>query len=49
MKYDAKGHWEKVWTRKKSNEVSWYQKGRPYFQFGTGRANRTQPFKAAPN
>jgi 2-polyprenyl-3-methyl-5-hydroxy-6-metoxy-1,4-benzoquinol methylase len=25
MKYDAKGHWENVWTRKKSNEVSWYQ------------------------
>jgi ubiquinone/menaquinone biosynthesis C-methylase UbiE len=25
MKYDAKKHWEDVWTRKKSNEVSWYQ------------------------
>lgn len=25
MKYDAKGHWENVWTTKKSNEVSWYQ------------------------
>ena len=25
MKYDAKGHWKNVWTRKKSNEVSWYQ------------------------
>ena len=25
MKYDAKVHWEDVWTRKKSNEVSWYQ------------------------
>ena len=23
--YDAKEHWEDVWTRKKSNEVSWYQ------------------------
>jgi 2-polyprenyl-3-methyl-5-hydroxy-6-metoxy-1,4-benzoquinol methylase len=23
--YDAKEHWENVWTRKKSNEVSWYQ------------------------
>ncbi|HEY4680636.1 MAG TPA: class I SAM-dependent methyltransferase [Nitrosarchaeum sp.] len=26
MKYDSKVHWEDVWTRKKSNEVSWYQK-----------------------
>ena len=25
MKYDDKEHWEDVWTRKKSNEVSWYQ------------------------
>lgn len=25
MKYDAKEHWENVWTTKKSNEVSWYQ------------------------
>ena len=25
MEYDAKGHWENVWSRKKSNEVSWYQ------------------------
>ena len=25
MKYDAKVHWEDVWTSKKSNEVSWYQ------------------------
>lgn len=25
MKYDVKGHWENVWTTKKSNEVSWYQ------------------------
>lgn len=24
--YDTKEHWENVWTRKKSNEVSWYQK-----------------------
>ena len=24
--YDVKEHWEDVWTRKKSNEVSWYQK-----------------------
>jgi 2-polyprenyl-3-methyl-5-hydroxy-6-metoxy-1,4-benzoquinol methylase len=23
--YDMKEHWENVWTRKKSNEVSWYQ------------------------
>jgi len=23
--YDTKEHWENVWTRKKSNEVSWYQ------------------------
>jgi 2-polyprenyl-3-methyl-5-hydroxy-6-metoxy-1,4-benzoquinol methylase len=23
--YDIKEHWEDVWTRKKSNEVSWYQ------------------------
>lgn len=23
--YDTKEHWEDVWTRKKSNEVSWYQ------------------------
>jgi 2-polyprenyl-3-methyl-5-hydroxy-6-metoxy-1,4-benzoquinol methylase len=23
--YDAKEHWEDIWTRKKSNEVSWYQ------------------------
>jgi len=23
--YDVKEHWEDVWTRKKSNEVSWYQ------------------------
>src|SRR3970282_441003 len=23
--HDAKEHWEDVWTRKKSNEVSWYQ------------------------
>lgn len=26
MKYDSKVHWEDVWTRKKSNEVSWHQK-----------------------
>ncbi len=26
VKYDTKEHWEDVWTRKKSNEVSWYQK-----------------------
>ena len=26
MKYDSKVYWEDVWTRKKSNEVSWYQK-----------------------
>lgn len=26
MDYDVKEHWEDVWTRKKSNEVSWYQK-----------------------
>ena len=26
MEYDTKQHWEDVWTRKKSNEVSWYQK-----------------------
>lgn len=26
LEYDAKEHWEDVWTRKKSNEVSWYQK-----------------------
>ena len=25
MNYDDKEHWEDVWTRKKSNEVSWYQ------------------------
>jgi len=25
MKYNAKEYWENVWTRKKSNEVSWYQ------------------------
>jgi 2-polyprenyl-3-methyl-5-hydroxy-6-metoxy-1,4-benzoquinol methylase len=25
MKYDAKEHWENIWTTKKSNEVSWYQ------------------------
>jgi len=25
MEYDAKEHWEDVWTRKKSDEVSWYQ------------------------
>ena len=25
VEYDAKVHWEDVWTRKKSNEVSWYQ------------------------
>jgi hypothetical protein len=23
--YDIKEHWKDVWTRKKSNEVSWYQ------------------------
>lgn len=23
--YDSKEHWEDVWSRKKSNEVSWYQ------------------------
>ena len=23
--YDMKDHWENIWTRKKSNEVSWYQ------------------------
>jgi len=23
--YDVKEHWKDVWTRKKSNEVSWYQ------------------------
>lgn len=23
--YDMKEHWENVWTRKKSNQVSWYQ------------------------
>ena len=23
--YDVKEHWEDVWTKKKSNEVSWYQ------------------------
>ena len=25
MEYDIKEHWEDVWSRKKSNEVSWYQ------------------------
>jgi len=25
MEYDIKEHWEDVWARKKSNEVSWYQ------------------------
>ncbi len=25
MEYDAKEHWENVWTRKNSNEFSWYQ------------------------
>lgn len=25
VEYDTKQHWEDVWTRKKSNEVSWYQ------------------------
>lgn len=25
MEYTAKEHWDDVWTRKKSNEVSWYQ------------------------
>ena len=25
MEYDVKKHWDNVWTRKKSNEVSWYQ------------------------
>ena len=24
VKYDVKEHWEDIWTRKKSNEVSWY-------------------------
>lgn len=24
VEYDVKEHWEDVWTRKKSNEVSWY-------------------------
>ena len=26
VEYNAKEHWEDVWTRKKSDEVSWYQK-----------------------
>ncbi len=26
MEYDVKEHWEDVWSRKKSDEVSWYQK-----------------------
>ncbi len=26
MKFNSKEHWEDVWTRKKSDEVSWYQK-----------------------
>lgn len=26
MNYNSKVHWEDVWIRKKSNEVSWYQK-----------------------
>src|SRR3989338_4231409 len=26
MEYYAKEHWQSVWSRKKSNEVSWYQK-----------------------
>jgi len=26
VEYTTKEHWEDVWTRKKSNEVSWYQK-----------------------
>lgn len=26
MKYGAKEHWDDVWSRKKSDEVSWYQK-----------------------
>ena len=26
MEYDTKEHWQSVWSRKKSNEVSWYQK-----------------------
>jgi len=25
MEYKTKQHWEDVWTRKKTNEVSWYQ------------------------
>lgn len=25
MEYDVKQHWDNVWTRKKSNEVSWHQ------------------------
>ena len=25
MEYDIRKHWEDVWARKKSNEVSWYQ------------------------
>ena len=25
VEYDVKEHWEDVWTRKKSNEVSWFQ------------------------
>ncbi|MEX0657018.1 MAG: class I SAM-dependent methyltransferase [Nitrosopumilaceae archaeon] len=25
MEYDVKKHWDNVWTRKKSHEVSWYQ------------------------
>jgi len=26
MEYDVKEYWEDIWARKKSNEVSWYQK-----------------------
>jgi len=26
VEYDVKEHWENLWTKKKSNEVSWYQK-----------------------
>lgn len=26
MEYDAKEYWQSVWSKKKSNEVSWYQK-----------------------
>ncbi len=25
VQYDVKEHWEDIWTRKQSNEVSWYQ------------------------